>query len=247
MRARALGRLSSLLRAPLGAALVATEVALLAAACGTGAIAQGGDTTQGKQLFEQKCGSCHTLADAGTRGKVGPDLDAAFASDRVQGFADSSIQQVVADQIRFAACVAPPTPEQKEKVPPPDNAAAPLVEAGNCMPRNLVTGDNLDSVSAYVALVAGKPVSGGGGGQKITATGGKDIFAAAGCAGCHTLKDAGASGTIGPNLDQAKPPLSLVVDRVTNGKGVMPSFKGRLTRQQIDAVAKYVSGVAGKP
>ena len=60
------------------------------------------------------------------------------------------------------------------------------------------------------------------------------------------LKDAGASGTVGPNLDDVKPPKPLVVDRVTNGKGVMPSFKGQLDPDQIDAVATYVSSVAGK-
>jgi mono/diheme cytochrome c family protein len=75
---------------------------------------------------------------------------------------------------------------------------------------------------------------------------GKQVFRSAGCVACHTLKDAGASGTVGPNLDQAKPPRSLVVDRVTNGKGPMPSFKGQLSPQQIQAVATYVSSVAGK-
>jgi mono/diheme cytochrome c family protein len=77
------------------------------------------------------------------------------------------------------------------------------------------------------------------------ATAGKSVFASAGCSGCHTLKDAGASGSVGPNLDDAKPPYSLVIDRVTNGKGVMPSFTGRLTTTQIQDVAKYVSSVAG--
>jgi mono/diheme cytochrome c family protein len=76
---------------------------------------------------------------------------------------------------------------------------------------------------------------------------GKAVFTGpAGCTGCHTLKDAGATGTVGPNLDQAKPPASLVIDRVTNGKGVMPSFKGTLTSKQIADVAAYVSSVAGK-
>jgi len=69
---------------------------------------------------------------------------------------------------------------------------------------------------------------------------GKQVFATAGCGSCHTLKDAGANGTVGPNLDQAKPPLELVVDRVTNGKGVMPSFSGQLSQQQIADVAAYV-------
>jgi mono/diheme cytochrome c family protein len=237
----------------LARASLAAGLLLAATACGAGGVSQGGDPARGKELFVSTCGGCHTLADAGTTGsKVsppgGPNLDEAFASDREQGFDQSSMQQVVADQIRFAACVPPPTPEQKEKLPPANNAAKPLVEAGNCMPRNLVTGDDVNSVALYVASVAGKPVQGGGGGGgTITATSGKDIFTAAGCSGCHTLADAGATGTVGPNLDQAKPPQSLVVDRVTHGKGVMPSFEGRLTRAQIDAVARYVSGVAGKP
>jgi cytochrome c6 len=69
---------------------------------------------------------------------------------------------------------------------------------------------------------------------------GKQVFETAGCKSCHTLKDAGATGTVGPNLDQKKPPLDLVVDRVTNGKGVMPSFSGQLTPKQIADVAAYV-------
>ena len=72
-------------------------------------------------------------------------------------------------------------------------------------------------------------------------TAGKAVFLTAGCKSCHTLKDAGATGTVGPNLDQLKPPESLVIDRVTNGKGVMPSFSGQLTPKQIADVAAYVS------
>jgi cytochrome c553 len=86
---------------------------------------------------------------------------------------------------------------------------------------------------------------GGGGGLKGDATRGKTVFTSAGCVSCHTLKDAGATGTVGPNLDDAKPPFDLVVERVTNGKGVMPSFKGQLKDQQIADVAQYVSTVAG--
>lgn len=86
---------------------------------------------------------------------------------------------------------------------------------------------------------------GGAGNLKGDATAGKAVFESAGCKTCHTLSDAGASGTIGPNLDDAKPPFSLVVDRVTNGKGVMPSFKGKLKDQQIADVAQYVSTAAG--
>ena len=69
---------------------------------------------------------------------------------------------------------------------------------------------------------------------------GKQVFETAGCKSCHTLKDAGATGNVGPNLDQAKPPLDLVIDRVTNGKGVMPSFSSQLSEKQIADVAAYV-------
>ena len=74
---------------------------------------------------------------------------------------------------------------------------------------------------------------------------GKAVFASAGCASCHTLADAGTTGTIGPNLDAASPSADLVVERVTNGQGVMPSFKDTLNEQQIQDVAAYVSSVAG--
>lgn len=77
------------------------------------------------------------------------------------------------------------------------------------------------------------------------AAAGKAVFTTAGCTACHTLADAGATGTVGPNLDQAKPPATLVVERVTNGKGAMPPFAGQLSEKQIEDVAAYVSSVAG--
>jgi mono/diheme cytochrome c family protein len=77
------------------------------------------------------------------------------------------------------------------------------------------------------------------------ATAGKAVFNSAGCAGCHTLKDAGSSGNVGPNLDQAKPPLSLAVKRVTQGQGAMPSFKGQLSDTQIANVTAYVVKATG--
>jgi mono/diheme cytochrome c family protein len=83
-----------------------------------------------------------------------------------------------------------------------------------------------------------KPASG-------DAAAGKTVFTTAGCVSCHTLKAAGATGTVGPNLDEAKPPAELVVERVTNGKGVMPSFKGQLSEKQIQDVAAFVSSAAG--
>ena len=75
---------------------------------------------------------------------------------------------------------------------------------------------------------------------------GKEVFlGTAGCASCHTLADAGATGAIGPNLDATKPPSELVVERVTNGQGGMPSFADTLSEEQIQDVAAYVSSVAG--
>ncbi len=233
----------------LAAALAAAG--LLAAGCGTGGLASSkADKTTGKELFTQKCGSCHTLADAGTKGTIGPNLDDAFSGPRGQGFKESTIRNVVHGQILF------PTSDpggvidvngQEQRAPG--------------MPADLVTGSDAEAVAAYVASVAGLPVAAGattttaapapppattGGGSGDLAAMGKSVFEKAGCTSCHTLKDAGATGTVGPNLDEAKPPKSLVVDRVTNGKGVMPSFKGQLSDAEIEAVATYVSGVAGK-
>jgi mono/diheme cytochrome c family protein len=69
---------------------------------------------------------------------------------------------------------------------------------------------------------------------------GEKVFASAGCGGCHTLDAAGSSGNVGPNLDDAKPDLALALNRVTNGSGAMPSFKGQLSDQEIADVAAYV-------
>jgi mono/diheme cytochrome c family protein len=79
------------------------------------------------------------------------------------------------------------------------------------------------------------------GGNTGSAAAGKAIFTSAGCASCHTLKAAGAHGTVGPNLDERRPSADKVVERVTEGKGVMPSFKGQLTDAQIQSVAAFVS------
>jgi uncharacterized membrane protein len=77
-------------------------------------------------------------------------------------------------------------------------------------------------------------------------TAGREVFESAGCAGCHTLADAGATGNVGPNLDGARPSAAFVVERVTNGQGRMPPFRSSLSDTQIAAVAAYVSSVAGK-
>ena len=75
---------------------------------------------------------------------------------------------------------------------------------------------------------------------KGDATAGAKIFQSAGCVGCHTLAAAHATGTVGPNLDQTHPSYRRATARITLGKGVMPSFQGKLTTQQIANVAAYV-------
>jgi mono/diheme cytochrome c family protein len=218
------------------------------AVSGCGAVGRDttGDPSHGKQLFltaatpsQPSCASCHTLANARSQGTVGPNLDDAFASDKAQGFSEQTLRDVIRGQIAY--------PEEP-------------------MPANLYRGQDANDVASYVAKCAAEPLCGvtaskpppasttttttttttstGGGGTGAAA--GKQVFASAGCGGCHTLKDAGSSGNVGPNLDQLKPSQAIVVRQVTNGGGAMPPFKGRLTPAQINAVAAYVSSVAGK-
>jgi cytochrome c6 len=197
--------------------LLAGIAALGLSACGTGGKAtKAGDQAAGQTLFTSKCAGCHTLAAAGAQGTIGPNLDDAFAADRVQGFKQSSIQNIVLDQIR--------------------QASAP-------MPKNLVTGTDAQSVAAYVAAVAGQ----GGTTAQPAQLGndGKKIFTAK-CGSCHTLKAAGTTGTVGPNLDQLKPSKQVAEHQVTVGGGVMPAFKGTLTQKQIEAVASFVASSVAK-
>ena len=75
---------------------------------------------------------------------------------------------------------------------------------------------------------------------------GREVFLGpSGCGTCHTLADAGTSGTVGPNLDETQPSFELAVDRVTNGFGAMPSFSSTLSEEQIADVAAYVSTASG--
>jgi cbb3-type cytochrome c oxidase subunit III len=192
----------------------------LLAGCGTGgkASSSGVDQTSGQKLFQAKCGGCHVLAAAGTQGTTGPNLDDAFGPSRKQGFKDSTIQNVVLDQIR-------------QPSPP--------------MPKNLVTGQDAQDVAAFVASVAGKGAPNGTPSPQQLGNDGKKIFQSQ-CASCHTLKAANATGTIGPNLDQLKPSEPVVEHQVEVGGGPMPAFKGKLTDAQISAVSKFVADNAGK-
>ena len=220
------------LRGLVGACAVSIA-ALAATGCGSGGVTPAGDNIRGKELFvgDGQCASCHTLADAGSKGVIGPNLDDAFRQSRIDGLGEATIRSVVRDQIDYPV-VAP-------------NTGSPG------MPADLLEGEDADAVASYVASVAGLPARGGGaeaGGGTTTGGGeteggapdGEAIFAEAGCGGCHTLDAAGTSGNVGPNLDDAKPPKELVIERVTNGQGAMPSFKDKYSPEQIQAVADYV-------
>lgn len=80
------------------------------------------------------------------------------------------------------------------------------------------------------------------GGQGGDAAEGKEVFASAGCGGCHTFSAAGSTGSIGPNLDDASPSFDTVVSQVKDGGGAMPAFEDELSEQQIRDVAAFVSG-----
>ena len=110
-----------------------------------------------------------------------------------------------------------------------------LLLAAGCGYEGVVTATP-QTVVGTVAAPPSQPVTN----LKGDPTAGKAVFASAGCAGCHTLLDARAVGTVGPNLDEKKPPLAKVLLRVTYGKAPMPAFKGQLTPQQIADVAAYV-------
>lgn len=174
------------------------------------------------------------MADAKTQGTVGPNLDDAFSSDKDQGFSQQTIADVVRGQIAYAD---------------PQGAMKP----------NIVTGADADSVALYVAKCSAVPSCGvtaaSAAPPPTTTTGGSTTTAAAppgkaifeqNCATCHTLKDAGATGSVGPNLDALKPSEPRVARQVRTGGAIMPSFASKLSAQQIAEVAKYVSSVAGK-
>jgi cbb3-type cytochrome c oxidase subunit III len=202
--------------------------ALLLSGCGAGGLVTRGDKDAGKKLFQQKCGGCHTLAAAGSSGVVGPNLDDSFAQARSEGYKESAIADIVAGQIRYPGQYA---------------TGSGLAYVPANMPANLVTGHAVDDVAAFVAANAG--AQGFAEATAVTSLDGKTIFKAK-CGGCHTLAEAGTTGTTGPNLDQLKPAFARAQKQVTNGGAIMPAFKGVLTKAQIDAVAKYVSSHAGK-
>jgi mono/diheme cytochrome c family protein len=112
------------------AALAALAVA--AAGCGANHSEDDANLVAGKQLFVQKCGACHVLNRAGTKGTQGPNLDDAFAVARSEGWGDGGIRGAVHEQILNPAI-------------------------GSVMPAKLVTGEDAQDVAAYVAKVVARP------------------------------------------------------------------------------------------
>ncbi|QIM48867.1 MULTISPECIES: cytochrome c [Alcaligenaceae] len=78
---------------------------------------------------------------------------------------------------------------------------------------------------------------------------GKELFvskAVPACAVCHTLKDAGSQGAIGPNLDELKPSADRIMKVLKDGMGAMPSFANSLSQEDMEAVTAYVVKSTGQ-
>jgi mono/diheme cytochrome c family protein len=186
---------------------------------------------RGQQLFTQKCGSCHTLTGAGTNGDVGPNLDYAFKQARANGMDSDTIEGVVSAQV---------------EVPRP----AAIEQTDVYMPPKLVEGDDLNDVAAYVASVAGVP------GIKPPVFAPPQFFAT-NCGGCHTLAQAGTTGTTGPNLDEALKSMSAqqISQSISDPNAViapgyqpnvMPqNFGQTLTPPQLQQLVAYLQSAVG--
>jgi len=125
-------------------ALMLAAIAAAAAGAGGCNLADSGtNVVNGKQQFVEKCGSCHVLARAGTRGVVGPNLDSAFQRARADGFGESTFEGLIYAQID--------SPNRNPSVDPATKRAQPV------MPPDIVTGEDAEDVAAYVASAAGKP------------------------------------------------------------------------------------------
>lgn len=167
-------RLPKLIK-PLLALMAMAAILVVASGCGT----TDADPERGRELFIQKCGTCHALAQAGTTAQTGPNLDHAFAAARAEGNDSDTVEGVVKAQVEY---------------PRPSNGN-PAVS----MPADLVTGQDLDDVAAYVGEWAGVP---GAAPPKVAGGPGAQVFANNGCGTCHTFAAAEAGGVTGPNLDE---------------------------------------------
>lgn len=223
------------------------------AVCGTliaglSACESGGDETPatadlaaGKRAFLAKCGTCHTMNRAGTKGKQGPDLDEAFRQALDDGFGRGGIRGIVAYQIEH--------PNQQLRPSSP-----------GYMPADLVKGPDVSNVAAYVASAAAKPGKDTGTLAPKSVpqgTDGKTIFTQM-CRSCHTLAEAGTGGSIGPNLDRVLPgqDADAIAQSIRDPDavpspgyqpGIMPrNYGDQLRREQITALAEYLRQAAGK-
>jgi mono/diheme cytochrome c family protein len=205
------------------AALAAIAVA--ASGCGTSTA----DVNRGRVLFIQKCGVCHTMAQAGTTAQIGPNLDDAFAAARAAGEGGETFEGIVEAQVELPR-------------PSTDNP-------NNSMPADVVTGQDLDDVAAYVGRYAGVP---GAAPPTVAGGPGAQVFANNGCGGCHTLAAAESGGTTGPNLDEALPGQSakMIEESIADPnaeivKGypanVMPSnFAQTLSAKELEDLVQYL-------
>jgi mono/diheme cytochrome c family protein len=193
------------------------------------------DTDRGRQLFTAKCAQCHTLAEAAAKGELGPNLDDAFRAARAKGMDDDTIEGVVQAQI---ANPRPASPQNTNLYMPPD----------------LVTGSDAEDVAAYVASVAGVP---GIGPPQVPGPPGAQVFADNGCGSCHTLKAAGATGTVGPVLDDVLPGQSAtkIEQDITDPNAViapgfppnvMPqNYQSTIDSADLNALVEYLVQCAG--
>ena len=191
-------------------------IVLIASGCGTGGPVKGGNASAGKKLFvaEGRCGSCHTLKDAASRGTVGPNLDAAFAQSKSEDYKLSSIENVVRDQIRY------PT-------------------KGSGMPANLVTGQQADDVAAYVALCAASTDKQACPGIATTGKGGEGLYTSLGCQGCHSLDGSKSTGPTFKGLYGSKVTLTNGKTVTADDKYLLDS----IIDPDLDIVQGYQPGV----
>jgi mono/diheme cytochrome c family protein len=222
-------RPSPLIR-PLLALAALAGVVVAASGCGT----TSADEVRGRVLFVQKCGTCHAMAQAGSTAQIGPDLDDAFASARESGQNSDTVEGIVKAQVEF---------------PRPENGN-PAVS----MPADLVTGQDLDDVAAYVGMYAGVP---GAAPPTVPGGPGAQVFANNGCGGCHTFAAAKAGGTVGPDLDEVLPGMSAamvhesIVDpnkEIAKGypPNVMPAnYEQSISAEELDQLVEYLLGDAG--
>jgi mono/diheme cytochrome c family protein len=115
---------------------VTASAALALAATGCSVKDDNPDLVAGKKMFVQKCGSCHTLARAGTKGTTGPNLDEAFQQPLKEGFGENAVRGVVKKQIEYPS--------------------RPGTAGTGIMPAKLVDGSAAEDVAAYVASVVAK-------------------------------------------------------------------------------------------